>query len=176
MGVQVGQKWLTTFGGEASWGLLGPSWALLGPSWGLLGSSWSLSGPSWGHLGVILGPLGAILEPPGASKAERHIGFLHSLPSKASTARPTRRPEGPKAPRCARRCLQKPWRGSQEPLASSMNPSPVRFHCIDNSPGLCPKERLTKQDGQAECAKRLNKTGTMSMNECSGAVEKTAAG
>ena len=48
MGVQVGHKWVRTFDGEASWGLLGPSWALLGPSWGLLGSSSSLSRPS-GH-------------------------------------------------------------------------------------------------------------------------------
>ena len=156
MGVQVGHKWVTTFGGEASWGLLGPCWALLGSFWGLLGPSWSLSEPSWGHLGAVLGPSWGHLRPSWGHLGAcwGHLGLLPSPP-----------------PRPRRQSLE--FNCSSSNSMVFVRPPPKDYKCYKHcnpppvdAPDYHPRplmgttyyvmQSFRKQDGPAECAKRLN--------------------
>ena len=121
----MGHKWVTTFDGEASWGLLGPCWALLGSFWGLLGPSWSLSEPSWGHLGAVLGPSWGHLRPSWGHLGAcwGHLGLLPSPP-----------------PRPRRQSLE--FNCSSSNLMVFMRPPPEDYKCYKHCnplPHRCPR-------------------------------------
>ena len=137
----------------ACWGHVGLSWGHFGAFWGHLGASRShlgaILGPSWGHLGAICGHLGAFLERAGAILAFSPPRRL-ALAARASNSIVLHRPR---------------WFLCGRP--------PKIIHVINfvtlppvDAPDYHPRplmgttyyvmQSFRKQDGPAECAKRLN--------------------